>query len=190
MKNSMASLLGLFCAFLVLATVNTDAGASNEFKVGNIGVWRQPDANDTAMYNQWAANNRFRVGDSLYFEYKEDSVLVVDKRGYHHCNATNPISAFNNGKTVIKLDKPGLFYFISGTPDHCRNGQRLVVNVLVLHPSTPQPPLSIAIPPQPYPTDSPSPSPLPSSGASVAATMVIVSMVLTTNLVTLVYGAP
>ncbi|KAF8407089.1 hypothetical protein HHK36_006214 [Tetracentron sinense] len=189
MKNNMASLLGL-CAVLVLVTINTVTGASYEFKVGDTRGWREPDANDTAMYNQWAAKNRFRVGDSLFFKYKEDSVLVVDKWGYYHCNTTNPISAFNNRKTVIKLDKPGLFYFISGAPDHCRNGQRIAINVLSLHP-TPQLPSSIAVPPQPYPTDSPSPSPLPSFSVSLSVTLIPVSMALiTTTIAIFFWGSP
>ncbi|KAF8400874.1 hypothetical protein HHK36_014177 [Tetracentron sinense] len=183
----MASLLALFYAFLLLATMNAVAGDLTEFKVGDTGGWREPDANSTSMYSQWAAKNRFQVGDSLNFEYKEDSVLVVEKWGYHHCNTSNPISAFNNGKTVIKLDKPGPIYFISGAPDHCKNGQRLVVDVLTVHPTPP----SIAVPPQSYnPTDSFAPSPLPSSGVSVAVAAIPFLMALTATLVTLVSGSP
>ncbi|KAI8013616.1 Early nodulin-like protein 2 [Camellia lanceoleosa] len=91
----------------------------------------QPSDNHTAFYDQWAATNRFLVGDSLRFEYKNDSVLVVDKCGYFHCNISNPISIFNNGNnTVVSLDKPGPMYFVSGDPDHCKNGQRLVIQVM------------------------------------------------------------
>lgn len=104
----MASLLALFCTALIAVTMIAVGEASNEFKVGESRGWREP-ANDTDPYNQWAVKNRFRVGDSLYFEYKEDSVLVVDKFGYYHCNTSNPISAFNDGKTVINLDRPGPF---------------------------------------------------------------------------------
>ncbi|XP_043721198.1 stellacyanin-like [Telopea speciosissima] len=179
-NNNMASLLGAFFYTFLIAIAN----ASSEFKVGDSVGWREPDANNTQIYNQWAAHNRFLVGDSLNFEYnKEDSVLVVDKFGYYHCNTTKPISAFNDGKTVIKLDNPGPFYFISGTPDHCNNGQRMVVNVLGLHPIPQSPPpssSSIANPPQTYMnTDSPSPSPNQNSGISITSTVSLIPFVLT-----------
>ncbi|KAG5628689.1 hypothetical protein H5410_000406 [Solanum commersonii] len=29
------------------------------------------------LYNEWAAKNRFKVNDTLTFEYKKDSVLAV-----------------------------------------------------------------------------------------------------------------
>ncbi|KAL7207946.1 hypothetical protein ACSBR1_029825 [Camellia fascicularis] len=65
------------------------------------------------------AFKEFRVSDS------------EDKWGYFHCNMSNPISTFNNGNnTVVSLDKPGPMYFISGDPDHCKNGQRLVIQVM------------------------------------------------------------
>ncbi|KAJ4958077.1 hypothetical protein NE237_025188 [Protea cynaroides] len=178
----MASLLGFFCTILVAGVLSMNpqvADASNEFKVGENGVWQEPNANDTQIYNQWAAHNRFRVGDSLYFEYKEDSVLVVDKWGYFHCNSSKPISTFNDGKTLIKLDRPELFYFISGAQKHCKNGQRMIINVLALHP-TPETPPAIAVPPQAYMMESPSPSPNSNSGVSVTVTLIPIVLALAT----------
>ncbi|XP_042492698.1 stellacyanin-like [Macadamia integrifolia] len=177
----MASLLGFFFTVLIAATLSINpqvADASSEFKVGDNQGWREPGANDTQIYNLWAAHNRFQVGDSLNFEYKEDSVLMVDKWGYYHCNTSKPISAFNDGKTVIKLDTPGPFYFISGAPNHCNNGQRMVINVLALHPPTPQsPPPSIANPPLTYMAESPSPPPNQSSAVSIF-TVTLIPIVL------------
>ncbi|KAJ4950874.1 hypothetical protein NE237_027706 [Protea cynaroides] len=116
----MASLLGVFFTVLIAFSFSMNpklAHASTEFKVGDNGGWLEP-INNTQIYNQWAAHNRFHVGDSLYFEYKNDSVLVVDKWDYYHCNSSKPIFSFNDGKTVIKLDKPGPFYFISADLNH------------------------------------------------------------------------
>ncbi|KAL7235890.1 hypothetical protein ACSBR1_019218 [Camellia fascicularis] len=131
----MASLFGLFSTFLFIlltAAINTlSVGAFKEFRVGDSEGWRQPSDNHTAFYDQWAATNRFLVGDSLCFEYKNDSILVVDKCGYFHCNMSNPISTFNNGNNiVVSLDKLGPMYFVSGDPDHCKNSQRLVIQVM------------------------------------------------------------
>ncbi|KAK9923436.1 hypothetical protein M0R45_031855 [Rubus argutus] len=152
----MASFTGSFLTvFLAVVVANSSA---TEFQVGYDFGWQQPASNNTALYSQWASNNRFHVGDSLYFNYKNDSVLEVDKWGYYHCNITNPIIAFDNGKSIMKLDRSGPFYFISGVPDHCKNGQRLWVQVMDPHPISQTPP-SIADPPEPYlAADSPAPS--------------------------------
>ncbi|XP_058114735.1 early nodulin-like protein 7 [Magnolia sinica] len=168
----MASFLGLF--IVLFATTSTVlVRASNQFSVGDGIGWRQPDSNDTQIYTRWASKIRFQVGDTLHFQYKEDSVLVVDKRSYYHCNTTNPISSFNDGKTVFKLDRPGPFYFISGAHDHCNNGQRLIVDVITLHPSP--------IPHRPSIwTNAPSPSPVPSSAVLTISTSPIVLMALIT----------
>ncbi|CAL5327802.1 unnamed protein product [Camellia sinensis] len=187
MKNkntNMASLFGLFSTFLFIlltAAINTPSvGAFKEFRVGDSEGWQQPGDNHTAFYDQWAATNRFLVGDSLRFEYKNDSVLVVDKWGYFHCNMSNPISTFNNGNnTVVSLDNPGSMYFISGDPDHCKNGQRLVIQVMTLHSISNSPP-SIATSPESYLAESP--SPLSSSGASVSVSVTFMISVVVTCL--------
>lgn len=125
------------------------------------------------------------------FEYNNDSVLVVDKYDYYHCNTTDPITAFSDGnRAVVKLDRPGPFYFISGAPDHCNNGQRLLVDVMSphqRHPIAPSPP-SVAFPPE---TDKqgPSPSPSTSSGVVVSATLSSVFRVLIAGFVTFLWSA-
>ncbi|XP_038713472.1 mavicyanin-like [Tripterygium wilfordii] len=159
----MKSLLGLFCLVFLSQMNGMVVDASKELKVGDELGWQEPPPNNTAIYTQWAAKNRFLVGDSLFFEYQNDSVLVVDKFGYYHCNTSNSVSAFDNGKTVIKLDKPGPSYFISGIPDHCKNGQRLLADVMGPHP------LEQA------------PAPQPSSGVlvSLASTSVSLASIIT-----------
>ncbi|KAJ8638672.1 hypothetical protein MRB53_012939 [Persea americana] len=166
----MASFLGLFVVLIAMAAAgNIAAAASHEFKVGDSLGWTEPTSNGTDVYNQWASKKRFQVGDSLEFDYKNDSVLVVDKKGYYHCVASNPISSFSDGKTIYKLEKPGLIYFISGVPDHCKNGQRLIVDVMALHPS-PHPGH------HPDSADSPSPSPLPSSATMASSPTILLAL--------------
>ncbi|KAF6164504.1 hypothetical protein GIB67_025330 [Kingdonia uniflora] len=172
-RDKMKNITGFFLCVVVAVSLVAVTKASNVFKVGDTSGWRQPEDNTTEIYNQWAAEKRFLVGDSLVFEYKaEDSVLVVNKSGYYHCNTTKPISTFNNGKTMIKLDNPGPIYFISGALDHCKNGQRLIINVMTLHPPTPPSPPSIAVPPaQSFPSDAPAPSPNNSGVSSIGTTI-------------------
>lgn len=100
------------------------------------------------------------------FEYKNDSVLRVKKWGYYHCDTSKPIIAYNNGKSIFKLDGPGPYYFISASLNHCKNGQRLLVEVMHPHPSPPSP----ANAPQ-----SSYPAPAPYSGA-------LLSVPITTSL--------
>ena len=73
------------------------------------------------------------------FKYKKDSVLVVTAEEYDKCHSAHPVFFSNNGATVFKLDKPGLFYFISGVAGHCERGQKMIIKVL--EPET-APPLS------------------------------------------------
>ncbi|CAN6252366.1 unnamed protein product [Urochloa humidicola] len=131
--------LALAGAVLFLAPGGVDAAeaapppaAGLEFHVGGPRGWRVPDGNTS--YGWWANNNRFHVGDRLYFKYAHDSVLVVDRPALDACNATAPLAAFDDGATTVRLDRPGFFCFISGEPGHCEEGQRLVVRVMV-HPA-------------------------------------------------------
>ncbi|XP_021749856.1 early nodulin-like protein 1 [Chenopodium quinoa] len=103
------------------------------FEVGGNLTWRVPDGNDTDFFHHWASSQRFHIGDSLHFQYKNDSVLIVDRYGYYHCNKTNTTGTYTDGNTVIKLERPGYFYFISGNEEHCKKGQRLTVDVISPH---------------------------------------------------------
>lgn len=116
------------------------------------------------------------------FEYKNDSVVEVEKWGYFHCDASKPIVAFNNGHGVFKLDRPGPFFFISGTLNHCKGGQRLQIEVMGLHHHSPL----IATPP----AAQPAPSPQQSSGVSVSMTRGSSSALLIGTLIALLWSLP
>ncbi|KAI6690075.1 hypothetical protein NL676_026903 [Syzygium grande] len=142
--------VAVFAALVLVggASMKAKVEAARVFRVGGGEGWHEPTELNSSLYSDWAKRNRFRVGDSLNFEYKNDSVLVVDKWSYYHCNTSNPITAFNNGNSTFTLDKPGFFYFISGATNHCKNGQRLIVDVMSPHRSPRYTPPSIANPPQ------------------------------------------
>ncbi|KAK7261785.1 hypothetical protein RIF29_28105 [Crotalaria pallida] len=165
-----SSLLSVVCTcviiFLVAMMNSNNVEAGREFKVGDHLGWHEPGPNNTLFYIQWAERNRFQVGDSLLFEYQNDSVLTVEKMDYFNCDASNPITEFDNGKSILNLDRPGPFYFISGNGDHCTNGQKLLVEVMSPHrpiPKSSPSPTSISIPPEGS-SSSMAPSPSPSSG--------------------------
>nr|CAB3450385.1 unnamed protein product [Digitaria exilis] len=135
---ALALIVVVFVVLLAPGVAADEAAAAPvasglEFRVGGPRGWRVPDANTS--YGWWAMNNRFHVGDHLYFKYAHDSVLVVDRPAFDACNTTEPLAAFTDGATTVRLDRPGFFCFISGEPGHCEEGQRLVVRVMV-HPAT------------------------------------------------------
>lgn len=59
-----------------------------------------------------------------------DSVLQVSGEAYTSCRIENPIDAYQNSNTEIKLKKQGLYFFISGIKANCEKGQKLEVEVL------------------------------------------------------------
>ncbi|TKY48204.1 Early nodulin protein 1 [Spatholobus suberectus] len=178
----MASLLVVLCTCVIvfMATANTCVEAGRQFKVGGRFGWHEPGPNNTEFYSQWAERNRFQIGDALVFEYQNDSVLSVEKWDYINCDASNPITAFDNGKSTFNLDRPGDFYFISGTDDHCKNGQRLLVDVMHPHPILKSPP-PISLPPEGFPPMAPPPSDqsLELSSASLVLTSIFMSPLVT-----------
>ncbi|KAK9114729.1 hypothetical protein Syun_021526 [Stephania yunnanensis] len=101
---------------------------SVEFAVGDKDGWHIPSSKADDFYNEWASKQRF-----------QDSVLVVNDTEYRKCHSVQPIFFSNNGDTEYTLDRPGLFYFISGVSGHCERGQKMIIKVLEPH-SEPSPP--------------------------------------------------
>ncbi|KAK4361880.1 hypothetical protein RND71_017121 [Anisodus tanguticus] len=113
------------------------------------------------------------------FEFRNDSVIRVDKWEFYHCNRTHPASGAKDSNTTVNLDRPGSFYFVSGDPEHCKNGQRLAVEVYPLHPISDSPPQPISM--------APAPSPLSSSSAvSSSVPLAFISALLISDIVAVV----
>ncbi|KAL3851130.1 hypothetical protein ACJIZ3_013012 [Penstemon smallii] len=127
LNNVLFSTLLAACLAVVMAS-------AFQYEVGEKMGWKKPNGTEPETYNEWAAKNRFHIGDSVNFKYQNDSVLEVTSADYLKCNTANPISKYEDGNsTVFQFHRPGFFYFISGEPDHCNSGQRLIVRVM--HPS-------------------------------------------------------
>lgn len=93
-------------------------------------------------------------------------MVVVNKDDYETCNTQNPIMKLEDGHSIFKFEKSGLFFFISGTKFNCINGQKLIIVVLAVrnprYPSPPPPPPVVSKAPAPAPASSPpSEPPLP-----------------------------
>ncbi|XP_041993702.1 mavicyanin-like [Salvia splendens] len=109
-----------------------------ELNVGGDDGWVTPSSKNQLLYNDWASKNRFNVNDTLRFVYKKDSVMVVTEEEYEKCRSSHPVFFANNGDTAFALERPGLFYFISGVSTHCQRGLKMIVKVL--EPDSPPPP--------------------------------------------------
>ncbi|XP_044467184.1 mavicyanin [Mangifera indica] len=131
-----ASLFLFLFLFLHVHTVTC-----TEYEAGGDDGWVIPKGNDAdQMYNRWASGNRFKPDDIVHFKYKEDSVMVVTEEEYQKCRSSHPFFYSNNGDTVFKLERPGLFYFISGVSGHCERGQKMIIKVLEPPANSPEQP--------------------------------------------------
>ncbi|XP_015883066.1 early nodulin-like protein 5 [Ziziphus jujuba] len=115
---------------LFLSTFKFFFVTSIEFDVGGTNGWNVPKTRDQQIYNQWASQNRFNVNDTICFKYKKDSVMEVTEEEYRKCHSSHPLLFSNNGDTVFELNRPGLFFFISGVSGHCQRGQKMIIKVL------------------------------------------------------------
>ncbi|XP_047939019.1 mavicyanin-like [Salvia hispanica] len=109
-----------------------------ELNVGGDDGWVTPSSKNQLLYNDWASKNRFNVNDTLKFVYKKDSVMVVTEEEYEKCRSSHPFFFANNGDTAFALERPGLYYFMSGVSTHCQRGLKMIVKVL--EPDSPPPP--------------------------------------------------
>ncbi|XP_076886943.1 early nodulin-like protein 21 [Bidens hawaiensis] len=162
MASTFTSFLPLLCFFLFTVVISSVSAA--EFQVGGTVGWRVPASNESQLYNVWASRRQFFIGDSLRFHYKNDSVVVVEKWGFYHCDSSNPIASFNEGDTLISLDNEGTMYFISGDSDRCKKGVNMMLEVMSPVPVRYFPPTISTPPENSYSAIAPSPSQVLSTG--------------------------
>ncbi|KAJ0965838.1 hypothetical protein J5N97_026976 [Dioscorea zingiberensis] len=127
-SSSSSSLFFLAFSFFFLIT----SSQAKDFLVGGAaGAWKVPSSASESL-NRWAEASRFQVGDSLVWKFdgKKDSVLRVSREDYLACRTSAPIEEHKDGNTVVKLDKSGAFYFISGSSEACEKGEKLIVVVM------------------------------------------------------------
>ncbi|OVA12117.1 Plastocyanin-like [Macleaya cordata] len=58
------------------------------------------------------------------------NILRVNATAYDNCVKEPNLGAFGNGNDTITLAEVGRFWYICGVVDHCKNGQKLSVEVL------------------------------------------------------------
>ncbi|KAK7372999.1 hypothetical protein VNO80_06392 [Phaseolus coccineus] len=81
-------------------------------------------------YSTWASGLKFRVGDSLVFNYGPGhTVDEVTQSDYKSCTTGNSLSTDSSGATTITLKTAGTHHFICAAPGHCQGGMKLTVKV-------------------------------------------------------------
>lgn len=138
-----------------------------EFKVGGNGHWSVPLDANANNYNQWAESSRFQIGDTISFTYSadKDSVLLVNKADFDNCNTASPIEKYSDGHTVVKFNRSGPYYYISGVHDNCVKNEKLHLVVMADRSnktgadSPPPSPSVYEVPPSPAPSGEEAPSP-------------------------------
>ncbi|XP_043694097.1 early nodulin-like protein 1, partial [Telopea speciosissima] len=158
--SSMAMAWASSLILLFLLFTFSEANGREILVGGKSDSWKIPSSAAEAL-NHWAEATRFKIGDSLIWNYdpKQDSVVEVDQENYDRCNTSNSIAEYKDGNTKVKLNRSGPFYFISGAQGNCQKGEKLIV--VVLSPNHDKPKKS---PPSPSPgpvwSDTPVPSPM------------------------------
>ncbi|KAG5052578.1 hypothetical protein AAZX31_02G195700 [Glycine max] len=120
MAISVALILGLCLAMnMALPT-----GAATH-TVGDTSGWALG-----VDYSTWASGLKFKVGDSLVFNYGTGhTVDEVKESDYKSCTMGNSLSTDSSGATTITLKTAGTHYFMCAAPGHCDGGMKLAVKV-------------------------------------------------------------
>ncbi|XWS27026.1 hypothetical protein CRYUN_Cryun26dG0080300 [Craigia yunnanensis] len=127
----MARKISMAALFVVLAATLLQSTFAVTYTVGNSTGWIRPTSNNADLYDNWAENMNFVVGDILVFSFTtgEHDVAEVTKTAYEACNTANTTFTWTNGPQSIPLNSTGERYFICTFPNHCSAGQKLEVEV-------------------------------------------------------------
>ncbi|KAJ4745617.1 Early nodulin-like protein [Rhynchospora pubera] len=123
-RSTMAAKALVLLLFLGLTSFCTAA----VLKVGDDKGWTIVG---NVNYSSWASAKKFKIGDVILFEYNKNfhNVMLVSKKDYKSCNATNPIATYNSGNDSITITRSGHNFYICGVPGHCAIGQKVDIRV-------------------------------------------------------------
>ncbi|KAL0414146.1 UNVERIFIED_CONTAM: Mavicyanin [Sesamum radiatum] len=125
--------------FLMMDFLEGSMGAV--YKVGDSAGWTIAGVD----YEKWASTHTFKVGDTVVFNYDNESndVIQVTEENYKTCNSDdNPIDILNSGNDKIELTSLGTYYYICSFPNRCLyNKQKVAIKVSTsVNDTTPSPP--------------------------------------------------
>ncbi|PQP95843.1 hypothetical protein Pyn_06208 [Prunus yedoensis var. nudiflora] len=99
------------------------------YTVGDKLGWIVPGSG--YAYATWAYGKTFIVGDTLVFNFVNDTqdVAVVTKSAYENCTTNNTTAVYTKSPVSILLNTSGEHFFTSTYYRHCVLGQKLAINV-------------------------------------------------------------
>ncbi|MED6192476.1 hypothetical protein PIB30_010411 [Stylosanthes scabra] len=105
------------------------AEAQTQHVVGGTEGWKIP-SNDS-VYQDWANNQNFSVGDILVFNFvtNQHDVVEVPKDSYDICSPEFATNTTMKGPAKLTLNNSGQFYYICSFGTHCIQGQKLAIIV-------------------------------------------------------------
>ncbi|XP_062228461.1 blue copper protein-like [Phragmites australis] len=111
---------------LLLVSCASAAAAATKYTVGDTSGWTTG-----SDYTTWASGKKFKVGDTLEFNYAGGAHTVdeVSAADYASCSSSSALSSDSTGTTTVALKTAGKHYFICGVAGHCSGGMKLVVDV-------------------------------------------------------------
>ncbi|RZC62033.1 hypothetical protein C5167_023787 [Papaver somniferum] len=129
----MTSNVGLrgFLLVFVTAFALLHHATSDDIDVLDKEGWTVPTTGNDQVYRTWAAGRKFEVGDTLVFNFPTNAhdVAKVSMEDYDSCTASNQNNILKQGPARIPLNSTGPHYFICTISTHCKEGQRLAINV-------------------------------------------------------------
>ncbi|KAJ7514359.1 hypothetical protein O6H91_23G040700 [Diphasiastrum complanatum] len=155
MAGRMGNGSARYAAIAVALLAILQCAMAATYTVGGTPGWNLKVVN----YTNWAAQNTFKVGDTLVFKYTSGlhTVLQVSEANYKACNLTAPLQSYQSGSDTVALTDATTHYFICGIPTHCSLG--MAVAIAVSGGTTPSGAPSPAPTLSPAPKVSPTPSP-------------------------------
>ncbi|KAM0932180.1 putative Phytocyanin domain, cupredoxin [Dioscorea sansibarensis] len=121
----------MFLALVLLLPLmlnNIGGALARKYEVGGDQGW-----DVSTDFTSWASSTTFKVGDQLVFTYTPGLHTVVELAGekeYNKCDINGALNSMNDGKSTVKLSKPGYRYFACGTMGHCQEGMKLKIKTL------------------------------------------------------------
>ncbi|KAI4306292.1 hypothetical protein L6164_029580 [Bauhinia variegata] len=122
---ALASCMAL-TVFALFMTTTMASSLPNGHVVGDSAGWTTG-----VDYKKWASSQTFYVGEVLLFESKKkgDNVLEVSKVNFVLCKSSSPLARYAARSNLVKLTRPGPYYFITRSGGHCKKGQKLEIQV-------------------------------------------------------------
>lgn len=119
----------VFIAMVIASISFYSRAEKTKHVVGDDFGWNTPKYPE--FYAEYSSVNTFTVGDSLYFNFLNEShdVAIVSPEAYHECKIDDAQVVIKTGPGSIDLTTEGQHLYISTINDDCKLHQKLAIYV-------------------------------------------------------------